>query len=75
MSNLDVALLAAHERNDKQALVRLYREAARQHGDDEDRAAFYLTHAYIFALDCGAPEAEVLNRQLAEQGREVLQTF
>ncbi|MEL7230293.1 MAG: hypothetical protein AAGK38_10345 [Pseudomonadota bacterium] len=75
MVDLEAALLAAHRREDKQELMRLYHEAAQHYEDDENRAAFYLTHAYIFALECGAPEAASLNRLLAQQGREVLQEF
>ena len=31
---------------------------------------FYLTHAYIFALDCGAPEAAAIHQTLVAYGRE-----
>ena len=70
MSALDSALLAAHETGDRAALVRLYTEAADQ-ARDVDAACFYLTHAYVFALESGAPEAAALNARLADEGREV----
>lgn len=74
MSDLEAQLLTAHDQNDKAALVALYTQAANE-SMDEDQAGFFLTQAYIFALDCGAREAADLNRRLAEQGREVLQDF
>lgn len=69
MSDLDQRLLAAHARDDRQALIRLYAEA----GDiapDIDAACFYLTHAYVFALEAGAPEAADLHARLRAAGRE-----
>ncbi|MGR3814225.1 MAG: hypothetical protein ACU0AU_09035 [Cognatishimia activa] len=68
MSTLDARLLKAHERDDKPALVALYTEAA-ECAAAIDAKAFYLTHAYVFALDIGAPEATSLQRQLKELGR------
>ena len=69
MSALDDALLAAHEAGDKAALIRLYTQAADEAGD-VDAACFYLTHAYVFALESGAPDAVALHRRLADHGRE-----
>lgn len=68
MSTLDARLLEAHERDDKPALVALYTEAAECAAAIEAKA-FYLTHAYVFALDIGAPEATSLRRELKELGR------
>jgi len=68
---LDAALLAAHDRHDLAELVRLYTlagDTADRQGD-EDAACFYLTQAFVFALESGAPEAASLNRRLAEKGR------
>ena len=72
---LDDALLAAHESGDACDLVRLYTEAADQseHGQDIDAACFFLTHAYVFALEAGLPEAGALNKRLADYGRDVAQ--
>ncbi len=69
MSDLDSRLLAAHERDDRLALVTLYSEAAAS-VDDVEAAAFYLTHAHIFALELGLPEAVDLRARLVEMGRE-----
>ena len=69
MSDLDAALIAAHEAGDTDALVRLYREAA-DAAEGEVRRAFYLTHAYVFALEAGMAEAEALRAQLVAMGRE-----
>ena len=38
--------------------------------DDIDAACFYLTHAYIFALDCGDSSAPELHKMLVGFGRE-----
>lgn len=69
MSDLDSRLLAAHERDDKRALVRLYGEAA-EAAKDVDTCAFYLTHAHVFALELGLPVAEDLRAKLIALGRE-----
>lgn len=61
-------LLDAHARDDRAALVRLYTAAADQ-TSDVDAACFYLTHAYVFALDCGDPSAPALHARLVAQGR------
>jgi len=71
-ADIDCALLAAHAANNKAKLVGLYRKA----GDmmlasgRVDAGCFYLTHAYIFALDCGAPEAAEIHQTLIAYGRE-----
>ena len=69
MTPLDAALLAAHEARDGAALVRLYQEAAAA-ARTEGAAAFYLTHAHVFALETGHPDAEALRRALVERGCE-----
>jgi hypothetical protein len=69
---LDAALIAAHEADDQPHLVSLYTRA----GDDAeaageiDAACFYLTHAYVFALASGTPEAAALHARLLAYGRE-----
>ncbi|MQY43862.1 hypothetical protein GG681_14545 [Epibacterium sp. SM1969] len=74
---LDTQLLQAHADNDVPALMRLYHEAFKQAEarQDHDAACFYLTHAFVFALEYGAPEADELNRQLVERGRAHRLTF
>lgn len=66
--NLNTALLAAHDRGDKPQLVKLYSLAADQ-SDSEDERGFFLTQAYIFALDCNDPMRENLRNSLAEMSR------
>jgi hypothetical protein len=66
---LDAALLDAHARDDRPALVTLYADAAAQATSDTARY-FYLTHAYIYALETGHPNADTLHAQLRAAGRE-----
>ena len=68
-TDLDARLLAAHDRDDRAALIALYTEAA-DAANDVDAACFYLTHAYVFALEAGASEAPILHARLRAQGRE-----
>jgi hypothetical protein len=69
MSALDAALLCAHEAGDRAALIALYTKAA-DTVPDPVAAAFFLTHAYVFALEAGAPEARALHARLKAAGRE-----
>jgi hypothetical protein len=69
MSDLDAAMIRAHAAGDRAALIRLYAQAA-DGAADLDAACFYLTHAYVFALDAGAAEAQVLHARLVAHGRE-----
>ncbi|MCV6585613.1 MAG: hypothetical protein OIF47_08765 [Marinibacterium sp.] len=70
-AELDVRLLAAHASADLTALVALYTRAAdlAEAEDDFDASCFYLTHAFVFALEAGAPEAQALNDTLVARGR------
>ena len=54
-TGLDAALLQAHAASDTPLLSRLYTEAAdRAEAEGKtDAACFYLTHAYVFALEAG----------------------
>ena len=69
MNDLDAALLSAHEAGDKARLVALYRQAA-EGADSEKASGFYLTHAYVFALEIGHPDAASLRKRLVAMGRE-----
>ena len=69
MSDLNDRLLAAHAADDRSALVALYTQAA-DGADDLDAACFYLTHAYVFALELGHGAAPVLLARLQAEGRE-----
>ncbi|PIV75087.1 MAG: hypothetical protein COW55_06885 [Rhodobacteraceae bacterium CG17_big_fil_post_rev_8_21_14_2_50_65_11] len=69
--DLDTRLLAAHAADDRAALIGLYGEAA---GTAKSPVArnFYLTHAYVYALEAGVPEADILRRRLVDYGAEPL---
>lgn len=69
MIALDAQLLAAHDTNDIAVLVDLYIQAADQ-SDDVNAACFYLTHAYVFALELGSYKAVNLRDRLVTHGRE-----
>jgi hypothetical protein len=66
--NLDALLIAAHSAGDTGALVSLYIQASAEAHSDEAKG-FYLTHAYVFALEAGDPRAQDLSDQLKSQGR------
>ncbi|MEM6941429.1 MAG: hypothetical protein AAF943_12360 [Pseudomonadota bacterium] len=69
MKDLEAALLAAHAAGDAAALVSIYQEAAAL-TEDGDAAAFMLTHAHIFALECDHPDTAKLRAALVALGRE-----
>lgn len=70
MNPLDEALLDAHAQGDGLRLVQLYARAADE-ARDEDARSFYLTHAYIFALETGDTQsAPDLRARLVDMGRE-----
>jgi len=69
MTDLDAALLAAHDRGDTGALIGLYHQAADATGDP-DKAGFFLTQAYVFALEAGDARATTLRQALIDAGRE-----
>lgn len=67
-SSLEARLLDAHARDDRQALVSLYRQAA--DAADGDARAFFLTQAHVYALEAGHPDAVALRDALVAMGRE-----
>jgi len=69
MSTLNDHLLAAHEAGDITSLIDLYTQAG-DSSQGSDAAAFYLTHAMVFALELGDPRAAVLRARLVAEGRE-----
>ena len=73
MSNLDQDLIRAHQANDLDKLVELYQQAADDSfgRNDIDAGCFYLTHAYIFALECNHPNACLIHSRLVYYGREM----
>ncbi|WP_298678865.1 hypothetical protein [uncultured Lentibacter sp.] len=68
MSGLHERLLAAHERDDREALITLYTLAA-DHSNDLVERSFFLTHAFVFALEAGDARADHLRARLHEMGR------
>ncbi len=69
MSDLDQRLLDAHAAHDQKALIDLYQDAAEQ-AKDIEAVGFYLTHAYVFALELGHPAAPQLHARLKDMNRE-----
>jgi len=69
MNALHTQILAAHNTDDRPALVRLYTQAADE-ANCIDAACFFLTHAFVFALEAGAAEAALLHARLKAHGRE-----
>jgi len=70
MNDLDTQLLRAHTCGDLRALIDLYQQAANQ-AEDETAAGFFLTQAYIFALELGSARADTLRAHLIASEREV----
>jgi hypothetical protein len=72
LAKLDVALLQAHAGNDLDALVTLYQKAGLSclDANEVDAGCFYLTHAYIFALETGSARAGDIHTILVSYGRE-----
>ena len=72
LAALDAALLQAHANNDLDQLVTLYHKAGLSciDANDVDAGCFYLTHAYIFALEAGFSEAREIHKVLVSYGRE-----
>lgn len=69
MTSLDARLENALEKGEARALVALYEEAAAATGEAAQQA-FFLTHAYVHALECGAARAQALRLRLIEMGCE-----
>ena len=67
--DLDQRLLAAHEADDRTALIALYTEAS-EAAEHAVARNFYLTHAYVYALEAGVPLAAKLRARLVEYGSE-----
>jgi hypothetical protein len=74
-ADLENRLLAAHAAGDLGQLVRGYADAAdiAEGAGDVSRACFFLTHAWIFALEAGDPLANSLRMRLVAHGRETEQ--
>ena len=70
-NELDAAILEAHASDDITALIALYTQAAdlTETDGDIDAACFFLTQAFVFALEDGVKTASDLQSRLAEYGR------
>lgn len=73
MTDLNTRLLQAHEAGDIKALAKLYEQAADEQ-TNEDAASFFLTHAYVHALEANLPNVDSLRQRLINMGREVPQS-
>ncbi|MEM7255906.1 MAG: hypothetical protein AAF404_00805, partial [Pseudomonadota bacterium] len=73
-SALHQQLLAAHEQDDPVLLAGLYGQAANEAEacGNVDETCFFLTQAYVFALEGGLSDAAQYNGRLAAYGRDVL---
>ncbi len=69
---LDALILAAHEAGDTIGLAKLYETAANglEAEGKAAEAAFYLTHAYVFALESALDSQLRLRKRLVALGRE-----
>lgn len=72
LAEVERLMLEAHERHDHDALVPLYRLAAefRFAENNVEAACFYLTHAYVYALETGADIVGEIRELLVIHGRE-----
>ncbi|MCH2066131.1 hypothetical protein [Shimia sp.] len=69
MNDLEAHLLAAHSEGEKHALITLYEEAATA-AKTPEAEGFFLTQAYVYALETGHPKSADLHRRLKTTGRE-----
>ncbi len=71
-AKLDAALLAAHAAGDRGRLIQGYEQAAdlAEAAGEVDRACFFLTQAWVFALEAGDARANGLKARLTGHGRE-----
>ncbi len=67
----DTRLAEALALGDTAAIVKVYEEAAEAQGNDQ-ASAFFLTQAYIHAVEAGLPEARNLRAKLVKMGRETM---
>ena len=68
-AELDRALIAAHDAGDGVHLAALYARGAAAETVPKAKA-FFLTQAYIFALEAGLPEAETYRAKLVALGAD-----
>ncbi|MEJ6404977.1 hypothetical protein [Yoonia sp. 2307UL14-13] len=70
-ADLNTAILCAHDLRDPARLIGLYTNAAdrHEHTGDIDAACFFLTQAYVFALEAGDDRTDVLHQRLVNHRR------
>lgn len=66
---LDQAMAKARLTGDWSQVIALYTQAA-DTAPDAQATAFYLTHAYVHALEAAAPEAPALHTRLTALGAD-----
>jgi len=73
LAEINDQVLAAHEAGNLRQLPALYRRASQAlfESGDIDPACFFLTQAYIYALDQGDPQAIEIHTILVSHGREI----
>lgn len=67
--DLNTEILAAHAKSNYFLLIDLYTKAANS-ADNQDAECFFLTFAYVFALELGHPHQFKLQARLKAYGRE-----
>lgn len=72
LQEIDSAILAAHDKGDGVRLAALYAQAGRRMvaDGDIDEGCFFLTQAYVFALEHGLEDAERIHAELVSFGRD-----
>ena len=71
-NDLDSDIRQAHANSDANALVRLYTRLAdlKEAAGEIDAACFFLTHAFVYALEDGADEQYAIQERLRGYDRE-----
>ena len=72
LKQLEQEIQEAHGHADGNSLAQLYTRLADIHeaAGDVDAACFYLTHAYVFALESGNGSVNLLQERLHSHDRE-----
>ena len=70
---LDQRLIAANLANDNIELIALYQHAAEisEAKGAVDETCFFLTQAYVFALQEGSPQSRQIKEKLVAHAREI----
>ena len=70
--HLNAQVLAAHDSGDNATLVRIYQKLGNDElaNGHELEGAYFLTQAYVYALEGGLPEQHEIHKTLVALGRE-----